>query len=873
MINLSLKHGLTKHTSVALSAYAMALGSEMFKDYEASSKYGLAALNIAKRFPKTVETAGVIYAYNAFISRWKHPLQAGAKALRENFRLLLETGAGSIAANNIVYYNLIELITGQNLNENLERMEESLKEIKKFSSVAEEISLSIHREVCRALKGLTIDPTDPLPIEFKNELNATQTVNQNLLFLLRYQVWRVILLYTFGKYEQAKAMGMQVLKYKNNYPNWIEWHLFYFFHALSLAACLKEKNGHKNDWKLLLEHYKKLKRWGSASKENYLVYELLVGSEIESLKNNFRQALHGYEVALVEAKKANNIQQIALAYELLGKFYESQHLKELAAIFFPMALQYYSIWGAAAKCADLKLKFGEYLTFETQTFVSQALGGLSNLIPITLEKKSGISASKSTLKTDSSFTSAVDFDVQALVDASHALSREIVLDQLMHSLMRTVIVNAGADKAFLILFENQKPFIYSQIIQNQKYLPLITPIPAETHPDLLCISLLKYVARTKTECLLNNASEEGNFINDPYVLAKKAKSILAVPLLQKGELTGVLYLENTSIKGAFTPKRIRLLTLLSAQMATSIENAQFYAKLEKKVQDRTKEIQEKNTELQGALQTIQKVQQQMIQQEKLASLGLLTSGIAHELKNPLNFIMNFSELAQERLSDLKRNLSENNEKDTQGLISEIQECLLKVVSHGKRSDSIIKGMLAHAHQGSSHSEQIDLNALIDQALNLIYHSYRKKDARFNLKVEKKFSPSMETLEGFPGDLIRVFINIIDNACYALLEKMDTNLKNFTPTLFISTEQKGNQAIIVLRDNGAGLAPHILNKIFQPFYTTKPSGTGTGLGLSIAYDIITKQHGGIITVRSQENEYTEFSITLPISFNEHLKEAA
>ena len=490
-----------------------------------------------------------------------------------------------------------------------------------------------------------------------------------------------------------------------------------------------------------------------------------------------------------------------------------------------------------------------------------------SFLTTTAHTKTTVSQTASTRKSESTARSLnTDFDVNALIDASQALSKEIVLDKLMESLMKVVIVNAGADKAFLILFENKKSLVYSQFHLNEKYTPLISPIPVDEKKEEMCLAIVKYVTKTQTELLLNNAVDEGNFRYDPYILSKKPKSILCIPLMQKGTLQGALYLENTATKGVFTSKRMRLLTLLSSQMAIAIENAQFYGKLELKVIERTKELQQRNQELQHALQTIKNVQQQMIQQEKLASLGLLTSGIAHELKNPLNFVINFSQIAHEYVQDLTKELQEKHELKEDKLIdlSELAEAIAKVDIHGKRADGIIKGMLMHAHQSASKPEKVNLNTLLDQAVNLTYHSYRKKDTRFNLTINKNFDPHLPEIEGFPGDLLRVFINIIDNACYSLLDKTIKNPTDFSPTFDIRTFRSDGYAHVILRDNGLGIPKEIREKIFEPFFTTKPAGSGTGLGLSIVYDIITKQHGGMIATQSDSNSFTEFELSFPLT---------
>lgn len=868
IVELSWEHGITKQTSSGLVCLAMVLGSEMFKDYVSCYRYGLTAHNLAIRFPKQVESAGSLYLYYSFIQRWKNPLRASVLPLRKNFRKVLESGAGTIAAANAVYINLIGLLTGERLDNVHASILEALMEIKKFSSKSEEMSLMVHREVCLALKGMTRDSTNPRPSELTDELlQSSRSNNQYVLFTMRYDVWHMVLLYTFGKYEEAIAIAKTCTERIHSFPNWIETHVFYFYFSLALTAVLHNSKEHPDYWKQLESNFKVLKRWGEASPWNYKHYMLLVQAEMARIQNS-PDAGKIYESAIEAAKESGCIQDIALAYERFGNYTQAQNSKEMSSFLYHKALQYYTQWGAEGKCLDFKNTYAEFLTPQTlslSTFLPQDTKAFSTTT---------LTASKS-ITTGKQEEDSTDFDINTLIDASQALSKEIVLDKLMESLMHVVIVNAGADKAFLILFENKKGKVYSQTYLNQKYTPLISPIPLDEMGDEICLAAVKYVTRTNQELLLSNATDEGNFRYDPYILKKKPKSLLCIPLFQKGVLTGMLYLENNLSKGAFTPKRLRLLSLLSSQMAISVENAQFYAKLEYKVRERTQELQQRNQELQQALRTIKNVQEQMIQQEKLAGLGLLTSGIAHELKNPLNFVINFSQVSKDQIQEFLEELRKLGTVDKQLLDAfqkEVFDSLKKVDAHGHRADDIIKAMLAHAHQGSKNAEPVEINNLIEQAYNLTYHSYRKKEPNFNIKVEKQLDPNLKTIMGFPGDLIRIFINIFDNAFYAQIEFSKTH-PSHVPTLFIKTELTGDQARITIRDNGPGIPQKVIDKVFQPFFTTKPAGVGTGLGLSIAYDIVTKQHSGKLSVTAEKDKFTEFNIELPVNLESDHAEAA
>ena len=247
----------------------------------------------------------------------------------------------------------------------------------------------------------------------------------------------------------------------------------------------------------------------------------------------------------------------------------------------------------------------------------------------------------------------------------------------------------------------------------------------------------------------------------------------------------------------------------------------------------------------------------------MASLGELTAGIAHEIKNPLNFVNNFSDISRELLDEIKTELQNKNEKDVAELIENLKQNLDKINQHGKRADSIVKGMLLHSRGSSGEKALTDINDLLDQYVNLAYHGMRAQNKEFNITIEKDYDRTLEKINVVPQDISRVFLNIINNSCYAAYEKKKKSSNiNFSPTIKVSTKNLDNKVEIRIDDNGNGIPKNILNKIFQPFFTTKPTGEGTGLGLSLSYDIVTKVHNGELKVETKEGEGSQFIILLP-----------
>jgi two-component system NtrC family sensor kinase len=278
-------------------------------------------------------------------------------------------------------------------------------------------------------------------------------------------------------------------------------------------------------------------------------------------------------------------------------------------------------------------------------------------------------------------------------------------------------------------------------------------------------------------------------------------------------------------------------------------------------------LEQQKQEINQTLANLKQTQTQLIQSEKMASLGELTAGIAHEIQNPLNFVNNFSEVNEELLAEMKGELDKGNIDDAKAIANDAIENQQKILHHGKRADAIVKGMLQHSRSSSGVKEPTDINALADEYLRLAYHGLRAKDKSFNAIMKTDFDETIDNINIVSQDIGRVILNLITNAFYAVNEKQKQNIPGYEPTVSVSThhylssEEGRGEVLIKVKDNGNGIPKKVLDKIFQPFFTTKPTGQGTGLGLSLSYDIV-KAHGGEIKVHTKENEGTEFTINLP-----------
>jgi GAF domain-containing protein len=423
---------------------------------------------------------------------------------------------------------------------------------------------------------------------------------------------------------------------------------------------------------------------------------------------------------------------------------------------------------------------------------------------------------------------------------SHAIVGHLEIDRLIKLVGDKVRDLFNANIVYLALLDKDREIINFPYGYGDEYPPL-----------KLGDGLTSHIILKKEPLLINKEAQKKTEELGVERVGTPSASYLGVPIPVGGEIIGVLSVQSTEKENIFDEDDMRLLGTIAAHVGIAINNANAYEELNK------------------TLENLKATQNQLVAQEKLASLGQLTAGIAHEIKNPLNFVNNFSELSAQLVDELSEEIDKIKEKLDNGAIEEINEILGtlkqnsdKIKEHGKRADSIVHSMLQHSRGKTGEKQPVDINAMLEEDINLVYHGMRAQDSTFNITIEKELDEKLSKINVIPQDMSRVFLNIMTNGCYEAHRKKVESKTGETAIIKVKTSQNDKYIEIRIKDNGNGIPEKIKDKLFTPFFTTKPTGKGTGLGLSISYDIVAREHKGELFFETVEGKFTEFIIKLP-----------
>ncbi|MBP0029729.1 ATP-binding protein, partial [Roseofilum sp. Guam] len=593
----------------------------------------------------------------------------------------------------------------------------------------------------------------------------------------------------------------------------------------------------------------KIKRFADSCPENFLHKYLLVEAERARVAGKQMEVMELYDRAIAEAKASKYIQEEALANELAAQFYLDWGKEKIARAYINDAYYCYARWGAKAKTNQLEEKYPQLLS---------RIGQPAEI----LESDQSVTSTLTQTVSSSSSTTGLMLDWATAMKASQSLSSEIQLDKLVLALMKAALENAGADSGILLLSQPEGWQVVARCSGENYELRL-----NEASDDCaLPTSVINKVKRTQKPIIVNNFSSDTQFAADSYLLQGQPNSFLCTPILNQGKLIGILYLE------------------ISAQAAISIENARLYHRLEEyshtleaQVEHRTQELHDKNRHLQTTLEQLQRTQLQLIQSEKMSSLGQMVAGIAHEINNPISFIsgniiysrdhfhtlLELVELYQQEFPDTSVTLAEKLEDSDLDFVKEdMNNILFSMETGSDRIRHIILGLRNFSRLDESGIKRIDVHEGLDNTLMILQHRLSSTEKRKEIKITKEYA-KLPRINCYASQLNQVFLNIITNAIDAL-ESCSSQVSSKTREIRISTEGTDTQKIkIRIADNGPGISDSIRQRIFDPFFTTKPVGKGTGLGLSTSYQIVTEQHKGQLYCFSELKKGTEFVIEIPI----------
>ncbi|MDC0711316.1 AAA family ATPase [Stigmatella sp. ncwal1] len=856
MMDISLSYGNSETSSFAYACYGL-LSSSAFRDPKAGVKYGRIALALVRRFDDASVTCRTLFILACYFNGY-------AAHIRNNVELLDEAMQSSREAGNLVHlgycmnlklYTLCGLLDTP-ISETAGEARRYLEFGRRADAVKVVEGALIAQRWARELQGLPPEVLGSREHSLEPDGTITEDMERGLHYLLQLQVG-----YLFGRHEEVLELGARLESplYKAMLePSASLVHFHAFYCGLSALSLLPDAQGEarRSYLKRVERARRTLKRWALHSPQNTGHKYLLLQAELARRENNPGEAARLYDEAIQAARKNEYMHDAAIACERAAGFYLAQGRANLANSYLQDARFGYLTWGANSKVRALEAQYPQFMAQALSTVGSQA-------------RREGMAA----------ISSSVELDLKTAIQMSQVLSGEIVLGQLLMRAMEFMLQNAGAGCGFLLMKEGERWVVEAEGVSGQHAVRGKQSLPVE-QCEGLSPAIVNYVARTRESVVLRDAAREGLFTSDANIALRQPKSVLCAPLIHQKQLLGILYIENNLATDAFTPDRVEFLQLLSSQVAISIVNARLYERLEQKVEERTTELRKKNSELSVTLENLKQTQQILIHSEKMSSLGQLTAGIAHEIKNPINFVKNFAELSSEIVDETLAELQVNPERrvgEVMGSVAELLERLKGntkgIVQHGSRANDIINGMLLHSRTAAGERMPTNLNALADQQVTLAYQGMQNKSLDGEVLVEKDFDPAIPKVEVVPQGIARVILNLVNNALYAAsIHPRKLDKAGVTPRVRISTRALGRHVEIRVWDNGSGLPEKVRDRIFEPFFTTKPPGQGTGLGLSISHDIVVQGHGGTLRFETEEGRFTEFIVELPLSQNLALDES-
>ncbi len=843
-VGLSVQYGNHVQSAFAYATYGLVMcGSTL--EFDEGLKFGEIAVRLLDKFKTAAAFAKVHFLDSGFIKHWRFHFRETLDGLAAAYQKGLETGDFLFASYSTFQACSIKFYMGQPLARLKDELDAYVAAVQKIKQNTSLIWLNIPRQTIANLADPEVISSRLSGPYYDEDVHTElQRAGKDFSGLCVYYMSRMILGYLFDKNDEALENGEQCMKLLDSVLATPHVNPTYLYFSLTLirAADLAPAGKKKQYIHRARKLYKTLRKFTASAPANFLSKQYLVEAELNRLEGKSQEAGQGYQNAVAAAREHEFINDEALANELAARFWAAND-PEKSRRYLLEARRLYQKWGAAAKV----------------NWLDQHFGLKTPAIPVEREKTI----------TRSGFQSSSEIDMLSLTKAALAISGEIHVGRLMSRLMNVVVENAGAESGFFVIERDGQWQIeaHGSVENVEEGTWPVIPLAANSFvPE----SLVQFVARTREDLVIPDVQQDDRFSADPIVQQKQIRSLICLPVINQGNLIGMLYAENNLSSGVFTGQRVQFLKLLSGQVAVSLENALQYERLEQKVAERTAEVMLQKEALEKSLADLKMAQTKLVESEKMASLGQLTAGLAHEINNPINFVsvgvnnlrQNFEELKTALQSYLSLDPAEDNrealqkiaDKKLHGHIADTVEDsdeMFRSIQNGiTRTVSIVKSLRNFSRLDEGDFKVVDLHEGLDSTLEILQSQIKKK-----AEVVRNYG-RLPKVECAAGKINQVFMNIINNAVQAIDEHgIITLTTGYVP------EKK--EVYIAISDTGSGMSEDVKRRLFEPFFTTKPVGDGTGLGLSISYGII-NDHKGRIDVESEEGKGSTFTIYLPVN---------
>ena len=869
-IDLSLNYGNAPASASSYSWYGL-IQAGRDGDIDICYQSGEAALGLVADVRNKDLKAKTCNIVHAFVRHWKRHAQDSLAPLLETHQIGLETGELEHGAYALYNYTGISFCTGRDLAEmeqETETFDRAIYQIRQGTALS---FLKIFRQAVLNLRGNTENPCRLVGEAYDEDIMMPQHQANNVQYAISsVYLNKLILGYLFGDYQQALENAELAEQSSDALTAAFKYSLIYFYGSLTYLAVYDRADEEKQA--LILQkvtaNQAKSKRWAEYAPMNHLHKFYLVEAERYRILGQQVEAMDFYDRAIALAKENKYVNEEALANELAAKFYLQWGKEKMAQLYLIDAYYSYSRWGAKAKIDSLEQCYPQLLApilqqdqgrwFEAVTTSNDTLSSTRN-------------------QTITGSTSSAVIDLPTVIKAYQALSSEIKFEQLLTTLMEVAIQNAGAQTGVLILKEEENWKIAVHCSDGQGC--LLQETIAIEESQSIPLTVINYVKRTQTTLVFDDVKTQLIFASDSYMMQQEPKSILCTPILHQGKLMAILYLENNLTTGAFTRDRVALLNILCSQAAISLENARLYQESQQLYQQSRDDAQK----LEQYINNLKQMQLQLVQNEKMSALGNLVAGVAHEINNPVGFIVGNLQPAQEYVGDLFNLIDLYQEKfpdpgvEIEAEIEDmdleyLREDLPKLIGSMKegvdRIRNISTSLRTFSRADSDRPVSFNIHDGIESTVLILKHRLKASEFRPAIEIVKEYG-NLPLVKCFPGQLNQVFMNILANAIDALEEsnkglgfsEIKARPNKITVQTVLSESQ--DRVLIRIKDNGTGMPDSVKENIFNHLFTTKPVGQGTGLGLSIAHQIVVEKHGGTLTVNSSLGEGSEFVISIPV----------